>query len=132
MLTWVYISVVLLLLWPNNSWMYLKSVPFSSKCVANECLKVCIDPSVVTPAFVFALCKIVKFIMHERYEKNQYYRIMRFSSASYVYIFSVHIQQYSADIYLKGSKVKAVKWLRWVCNSFPNLFYHWTLGYQLT
>jgi len=32
----------------------------------------------------------------------------------------------------KRSKVKAVKWLRWVCNSFPNLFYHWTLGYQLT
>ena len=32
----------------------------------------------------------------------------------------------------KRSKVKAVKWLSWVCNSFPNLFYHWTLGYQLT
>lgn len=30
------------------------------------------------------------------------------------------------------SKVKAVRWLRWVYNSFPNLFYHWTLGYQLT
>ena len=29
------------------------------------------------------------------------------------------------------SKVKAVRWLRWVYNSFPNLFYHWTLGYQL-
>lgn len=32
----------------------------------------------------------------------------------------------------KRSKAKAVKWLRWVFNSFPNLFYHWTLGYQLT
>lgn len=32
----------------------------------------------------------------------------------------------------KRSKVKAVNWLRWVCNSFPNLFYHWSLGYQLT
>ena len=31
-----------------------------------------------------------------------------------------------------GIGCKAVKWLRWVCNSFPNLFYHWTLGYQLT
>jgi len=31
----------------------------------------------------------------------------------------------------KRSKVKAVKWLRWVFASFPNLFYHWTLGYQL-
>ena len=32
----------------------------------------------------------------------------------------------------KRSKVKAVGWLRWVYNSYPNLFYHWTLGYQLT
>jgi group II intron reverse transcriptase/maturase len=32
----------------------------------------------------------------------------------------------------KRSKVKAVQWLRWVFNSFPNLFYHWALGYQLT
>ena len=30
------------------------------------------------------------------------------------------------------SKVKAVRWLRWVYKLFPNLFYHWTLGYQLT
>ena len=32
----------------------------------------------------------------------------------------------------KRSKVKAVQWLRWVCNRYPNLFYHWVLGYQLT
>jgi len=32
----------------------------------------------------------------------------------------------------KRSKVKAVSWLRWVCKSYPNLFYHWVLGYQLT
>ena len=32
----------------------------------------------------------------------------------------------------KRSKVKAVQWLRRVCNCYPNLFYHWTLGYQLT
>ena len=32
----------------------------------------------------------------------------------------------------KRSKVKAVRWLRWVCKSYPNLFYHWVLGYQLT
>jgi uncharacterized protein with ParB-like and HNH nuclease domain len=31
----------------------------------------------------------------------------------------------------KGSKVKAVKWLRRVTNSYPNLFYHWGLGYKL-
>ncbi len=32
----------------------------------------------------------------------------------------------------KRSKVKAVRWLRRICKCFPNLFYHWTLGYQLT
>ena len=32
----------------------------------------------------------------------------------------------------KCSKVKAVLWLRRIRKSFPNLFYHWTLGYQLT
>jgi len=31
----------------------------------------------------------------------------------------------------KGSKFKAVRWLRWVYKSYPNLFYHWALGYQL-
>lgn len=31
----------------------------------------------------------------------------------------------------KGSKVKAVKWLRRVTNSYPNLFYHWELGYKM-
>ena len=31
----------------------------------------------------------------------------------------------------KGSKVKAVKWLRSVMASYPNLFYHWELGYKL-
>lgn len=32
----------------------------------------------------------------------------------------------------KRSKVKAVRWLRRICKCFSNLFYHWTLGYQLT
>lgn len=31
----------------------------------------------------------------------------------------------------KGSKVKAVKWLRRVTHSYPNLFYHWSAGYKL-
>jgi len=31
----------------------------------------------------------------------------------------------------KGSKVKAVKWLRQVTTSYPNLFYHWQLGYKM-
>jgi len=32
----------------------------------------------------------------------------------------------------KRSKARAVQWLRRTCNCYPNLFYHWTLGYQLT
>jgi len=31
----------------------------------------------------------------------------------------------------KGSKIKAVKWLRSITKSYPNLFYHWELGYKL-
>jgi RNA-directed DNA polymerase len=31
----------------------------------------------------------------------------------------------------KGSKVKAIAWLRAVGKSYPNLFYHWELGYKL-
>jgi hypothetical protein len=30
------------------------------------------------------------------------------------------------------SKVKAVQWLRRVCEQYPYLFYHWEVGYQLT
>ena len=30
-----------------------------------------------------------------------------------------------------GYEVKAVKWLRRVTNSYPNLFYHWELGYKM-
>ncbi|SHG40403.1 group II intron reverse transcriptase/maturase [Salegentibacter echinorum] len=31
----------------------------------------------------------------------------------------------------KGSKVKAAKWLRQITRGYPNLFYHWELGYKL-
>lgn len=31
----------------------------------------------------------------------------------------------------KGSKVKAIAWLREIGKSYPNLFYHWELGYKL-
>ena len=31
----------------------------------------------------------------------------------------------------KGSKIKAVKWLRFITKSYPNMFYHWELGYKL-
>ncbi len=32
----------------------------------------------------------------------------------------------------KNSRKRAVKWLRRITNDYPNLFYHWTLGYKLT
>lgn len=32
----------------------------------------------------------------------------------------------------KRSKVLAVRWLRRITKQYPNLFYHWALGYQLT
>lgn len=32
----------------------------------------------------------------------------------------------------KRSRVLAVKWLRRITVQYPNLFYHWSLGYQLT
>jgi len=31
----------------------------------------------------------------------------------------------------KGSKVKAIAWLRQIIKSYPNLFNHWELGYKL-
>jgi group II intron reverse transcriptase/maturase len=31
----------------------------------------------------------------------------------------------------KGSKVKAIAWLRAIGKSYPNLFYHWEVGYRL-
>lgn len=31
----------------------------------------------------------------------------------------------------KGSKVKAIAWLKAIGKSYPNLFYHWRLGYKL-
>ena len=32
----------------------------------------------------------------------------------------------------KSSRKRAVAWLRRIANDYPNLFYHWTLGYKLT
>jgi RNA-directed DNA polymerase len=32
----------------------------------------------------------------------------------------------------KRSRVLAVKGLRGITNDYPNMFYHWALGYQLT
>jgi RNA-directed DNA polymerase len=32
----------------------------------------------------------------------------------------------------KRSRVLAVKWLKRITKDYPNMFYHWALGYQLT
>ena len=32
----------------------------------------------------------------------------------------------------KNSRKRAVTWLRRITNDYPNLFYHWSLGYKLT
>ena len=31
----------------------------------------------------------------------------------------------------KGSKIRAIRWLRQITNAYPTLFYHWGLGYKL-
>jgi len=32
----------------------------------------------------------------------------------------------------RNSRIRAVKWLRRITKQYPNLFYHWSLGYHLT
>ena len=60
---WVYISVVLLLECPSRDCMYRKSVPFSNKCVANECLRLCIDTFLLIFAILKAVLKILYILL---------------------------------------------------------------------
>ncbi len=53
-----YLSVVLMLKWPSRSFMYLISIPFSNKCVAKLCLKLCIPTALFILAFSFAAWNI--------------------------------------------------------------------------
>jgi group II intron reverse transcriptase/maturase len=64
---------------------------------------------------------------------NYYGKINRRSLKPVFYYLHHRLIKWTMNKYkrFKRSKVKAVKWLRRVFNSFPNLFYHWTLGYQL-
>src|SRR4030043_926649 len=66
-LTCVHISVVLLLLCPRSSWIYLKSVPFSRACVAKLCLNPCIDISFLIPALSLACSKTACAVLIDRY-----------------------------------------------------------------
>lgn len=44
---------------PNNSCMYLRSIPFSNRCVANEWRRLCIVTSFLTPARLHAISNIL-------------------------------------------------------------------------
>ena len=57
-LTCVYISVVFELLCPSSSWIYLRSIPLSSRWVANECLKLWTLSVFLGPEFFQAFSKI--------------------------------------------------------------------------
>ena len=90
--------------------MYLKSVPFSSKCVANECLKVCIDPSVVTPAFVFALCNIFLRLVAEYLPPlcplNKYSLLNK----PYCFLIIRNLRKTCPSVRVDGSVSKSIKW----------------------
>ncbi|MUP40026.1 hypothetical protein GNY23_19635 [Labilibaculum sp. 44] len=65
---------------------------------------------------------------------NYYGRIHRRCMKSVFYYLHHRLIKLILNKYkgFKRSKVKAARWLRRICNCYPNLFYHWTLGYQLT
>lgn len=64
----------------------------------------------------------------------QYYgKISRRSLKSLFYYLHHGLIKWVLNKYqgFKGSKVKATNWLRRITNSYPNIFYHWVLGYKL-
>lgn len=65
---------------------------------------------------------------------NYYGKINRRSLKPIFYYLHQRIIKWILNKYkrFKGSKVKAVKWLRQMTCVYPNLFYHWALGYKLT
>ena len=64
---------------------------------------------------------------------NYYGRISRKSLKPVFYYLHHRMIKWILNKYkrFKGSKVKAVAWLRRITYSYPNLFYHWSLGYKL-
>jgi RNA-directed DNA polymerase len=65
---------------------------------------------------------------------NYYGKISRNSLKPVFYYFHHRLIKWILNKYkrFKGSKVLAVKWLRRITKDYPNTFYHWALGYQLT
>lgn len=65
---------------------------------------------------------------------NYYGKIKRKSLKPVFYYLHHRLIKWILNKYkgFKRSRVLAVKWLRRVTVSYPNLFYHWALGYQLT
>ena len=65
---------------------------------------------------------------------NYYGKINRRSLKPIFYYLHHRIIKWILNKYkrFKGSKVKAVQWLRRITCDYPNLFYHWELGYKLT
>lgn len=61
---------------------------------------------------------------------NYYGKISRRSLRPVFYYLHHRLIKWILNKYkrFKGSKVKAVAWLRRLTNSYPNLFYHWSLG----
>ncbi|WP_394332182.1 group II intron maturase-specific domain-containing protein [Anditalea andensis] len=64
---------------------------------------------------------------------NYYGKISRRSLRPVFYYLHHRLIRWILNKYksFKGSKVKAIKWLRQVTVSYPNLFYHWEQGYKL-
>ena len=65
---------------------------------------------------------------------NYYGKIKRKSLKPVFYYLHHRIIKWILNKYkrFKRSRVLAVKWLKLITKQFPNLFYHWSLGYQLT
>jgi RNA-directed DNA polymerase len=65
---------------------------------------------------------------------NYYGKVKRNSLKPVFYYLHHHIIKWILNKYkrFKRSRVLAVKWLRLITSHYPNMFYHWALGYQLT
>ena len=65
---------------------------------------------------------------------NYYGKITRNSLKPVFYYLHHRLIKWILNKYkrFKRSRVLAVKWLRRITKDYPNMFYHWALGYQLT
>ena len=65
---------------------------------------------------------------------NYYGKVKRISLKPVFYYLHHRLIKWILNKYkrFKNSRVRAVKWLRRITAHYPHLFYHWSLGYQLT